>query len=76
MFGLFRNKWRARARSAEEQYETAISLAQQIEEKWREQRAVAIRNTIALRDIIDQETPSANATVKRMARIAREALEQ
>ncbi len=28
----------------------------------------------ALRQIADQETPSANATVKRMARIAREAL--
>lgn len=28
----------------------------------------------ALRDIIDMETPGANATVKRMARTAREAL--
>lgn len=28
----------------------------------------------ALREIADQETPNANATVKRMARIAREAL--
>lgn len=40
----------------------------------------AIRNLhaadAALREIIDQETPKANATVRRMAKIARKALEQ
>lgn len=36
---------------------------------------VAARRGKALHDIAAQETPGANATVKRMARIAREALE-
>ena len=37
-------------------------------------RVAAIKYRTALHNIAAQETPSANATVKRMARIAREAL--
>lgn len=35
---------------------------------------ISTKYSFALRQIAEQETPTANATVKRMARIAREAL--
>lgn len=74
MFGLFRNKWKERALAAEDD----MRRAKQGMEKWRDTAmAISGRNAPlrkALRAIADQETPKANATVKRMARMAREAL--
>ena len=58
-----------------------VARVMRMTEKWGDARASAIvsqwskeERGAALREIVEQETPGANATVKRMARIAREAL--
>jgi hypothetical protein len=56
------------AAAAAEEHET---IARENRRIWKDK---AIKRALALRTIIDQETPGANATVKRMARIAREGL--
>lgn len=54
---------------------TINRMARNQEAQWDAERAVWHRMRHAIRSIAACETPGANATVRRMARIAREALE-
>ena len=58
-----------------DRYEAAANKRLETADKyaWAANRMIALRDT--LEDIAAMETPSANATVRRMARTAREALE-
>ncbi len=72
---------RARRSALSEQYRDAAALHDQLfkefdclHERWGDEQILVNKAHIALNKIAKQETPKANATVKRMARIAREAL--